>query len=53
MFPEPHLWGKFKMLINGQLNRVTDIGDLIMHALFPLVLCLKLLRLFWTGRSGG
>lgn len=51
LLPEPHLWGKFKMLVSGQLDRTTDIGDLIMHAFFPLLLCLKLARLFWTRRS--
>lgn len=51
--PEPHLLEKFKVLVNGQLNRATDIGDLIMHAFFPFVLCLKLVRLFWTRRFSG
>ncbi|CUH66680.1 hypothetical protein TG4357_02564 [Thalassovita gelatinovora] len=35
--PEPHLWGKLKMLIAGDLTRLIDIFDLCLHG-FPLAL---------------
>lgn len=30
-FPEPHIWEKLKMLVNGTLTRPIDIFDLLMH----------------------
>jgi hypothetical protein len=29
--PEPHLWEKLKMLAAGELTRLIDIFDLLMH----------------------
>jgi len=43
--PEPHLWEKLKMLVDGTLNRPIDIFDLVMHASLPLLLIAKLIRL--------
>ena len=42
--PEPHLWGKLKMLADGSLTRPVDIFDLIMHGSLPLLLLVKLAR---------
>lgn len=42
--PEPHLWQKLKLLAGGGLMRPLDVLDLLMHALLPLLLGLKLLR---------
>jgi len=39
--PEPHLVEKLRMLWQGTLQRPIDILDLIMHAVFPLLLLLK------------
>lgn len=50
-FPEPHLWEKLKMLVQGTLTRPIDIFDLVLHAAAPLLLILKLLRLGMTGIS--
>ena len=48
--PEPHLWEKLKMLAAGTLTRPIDIFDLILHASFPLLLAVKLIRMATTGR---
>ncbi|MCW8855574.1 MAG: RND transporter [Gammaproteobacteria bacterium] len=40
--PEPHLWQKIKMLINGELIKPIDIFDLIMHATPAILLIIKL-----------
>ncbi len=45
IFPEPHLWGKLKMLVAGGLVRPLDIFDLFMHGAPVLALVFKLLRM--------
>jgi hypothetical protein len=40
--PEPHLWGKLKMLATGTLIRPVDIFDMALHATPWLLLALKL-----------
>ena len=40
--PEPHLWGKLKMLFAGTLSRPMDIFDLFLHGTPLAVLLLKL-----------
>lgn len=52
-YPEPHLWEKLKMLVQGTLTRPLDIFDLLLHASAPLLLILKLLRMAMTARLGG
>ncbi|MCK5717627.1 MAG: RND transporter [Thiomargarita sp.] len=42
--PEPHLFEKIRMLIQGTLSRPLDIFDLCMHAAFPVLLLLKTVR---------
>ena len=42
--PEPHLWGKLKMLLNGSLVKPLDIFDLLFHGSAPLLLAIKLFR---------
>ena len=42
--PEPHLWQKLKMLVDGALHRPIDIFDLFLHGVPVLLLSLKLLR---------
>jgi len=44
-FPEPHVWEKLQMLMNGTLSRPVDIFDFFMHGTPWLLLTLKLLRL--------
>ena len=51
LVPEPHLWRKLAMLVDGQLHRAIDIGDLIMHVSLPLLLCLKIVRLVLIKRG--
>jgi hypothetical protein len=41
--PEPHLWEKLRMLVNGQLTRPLDIFDFILHASPLLLVAGKLL----------
>lgn len=41
--PEPHLWGKLKMLLAGTLVRPIDIFDLFLHGAPLLLLVLKML----------
>ncbi|BBB30890.1 hypothetical protein [Neptunomonas japonica] len=40
-FPQPHLFEKVHMLINGELSRGIDFFDLFLHGLFPFLLILK------------
>jgi hypothetical protein len=44
-FPEPHLWQKIKMLVAGTLVRPIDIFDLVFHAVGPVLLIIKLIRM--------
>lgn len=39
--PQPHLFEKIGMLVNGELSRGIDIFDLFFHGLFPLLLVAK------------
>ncbi|WP_028468734.1 hypothetical protein [Neptunomonas japonica] len=39
--PQPHLFEKVHMLINGELSRGIDFFDLFLHGLFPFLLILK------------
>lgn len=50
-FPEPHLWGKIKMLAAGELQRPLDWFDLLMHAAPIMVLALKAVRHLQLGRK--
>ena len=43
-YPQPHLLEKINMLIAGHLTRPIDIFDLFWHALFPVLLLLKIIR---------
>lgn len=45
MIPEPHLVEKTRMLMNGTLEKPTDIFDLLLHSSGTILLALKLLRL--------
>ena len=40
--PEPHLWQKLKMLMEGALTKPIDIFDLFFHATPLVLLILKL-----------
>jgi len=40
--PEPHLWQKLKMLMDGTLVKPLDMFDLFFHGTAPLLLILKL-----------
>ena len=42
--PEPHVWEKLKMLLNGTLTRPIDIFDFAMHGLPFMLLFLKLVQ---------
>jgi hypothetical protein len=42
--PEPHLWEKLKMLVNGTLTEPLDIFDLLLHGTPVVLLVLKLIR---------
>ena len=39
--PQPHLFEKIQMLLNGNLSSSIDIFDLLMHGIFPLLLIVK------------
>ncbi|HBQ36853.1 MAG TPA: RND transporter [Rhodobacteraceae bacterium] len=43
--PEPHIWQKLKMLMDGTLVKPLDIFDLLFHGLPWLILFAKLARL--------
>ncbi|MES9834237.1 MAG: RND transporter [Candidatus Thiodiazotropha sp. LLP2] len=42
--PEPHLWEKLKMLMDGTLHRPIDIFDLLMHGTPLVLLAIKVVR---------
>lgn len=44
--PEPHVWEKLKMLMNGVLVKPVDIFDFIFHGAAPALLITKFLRSF-------
>lgn len=43
--PEPHLWEKLKMLVDGTLQRPIDIFDLVMHGTPWVLLAAKLVSM--------
>ena len=43
--PQPHLWEKLNMLMDGTLSRPLDIFDLLMHSTPVVLLILKLVRM--------
>jgi len=43
-FPEPHVWEKLQMLMDGTLSRQVDIFDLFMHGTPWVLLPLKIFR---------
>ena len=43
--PEPHLFEKLRMLVDGTLTRPIDIFDLLLHAAPWLFLIVKLARM--------
>jgi len=47
--PEPHVWGKLKMLVAGELVRPIDIFDLLFHGIAWLLLGAKLARMAMTA----
>ncbi len=48
--PEPHLWGKLRMLAGGELTRPIDIFDLFLHGTPLLLLVAKLVRMSRVAR---
>lgn len=48
-FPEPHLVEKLRMLFNGTLKQTIDIFDLLMHAALPVLLVVKLIRMYFIS----
>jgi hypothetical protein len=49
--PEPHIWEKLKMLVNGTLSKPIDIFDLCMHST-PIVFALLKLWRQMQGEPG-
>jgi len=49
--PEPHVWEKLKMLMDGSLAKPIDIFDLFLHGTPWILLILKLGRLGLQRRS--
>ena len=41
--PQPHLFEKLQMLINGELSKGADVFDLFLHGAFPLLLIVKVI----------
>ena len=44
--PEPHLIEKIRMLLHAQLVKPMDIFDLFLHGTAPLLLMVKVIRLY-------
>lgn len=49
--PMPHLVEKFLMLLDGTLTKGIDIFDLFWHALFPVLLVVKIIRVIKLKKS--
>ncbi len=49
--PEPHLLEKTRMLFSGTLTRPLDIFDFAFHAALPILLIVRLVRIFLAGNS--
>ena len=49
--PQPHLFEKIQMLINGELSSGVDIFDFLLHAAFPLLLIIKAALLINSRKS--
>ncbi|MDT8384796.1 MAG: RND transporter [Gammaproteobacteria bacterium] len=39
--PQPHLWEKLTMLVDGSLTKPVDIFDLLWHSALPILLVVK------------
>ena len=48
--PEPHLFEKSRMLINGELIKPIDIFDLFWHSFLLLLLVIRLIRIKSAAR---
>ena len=48
--PEPHLFEKSRMLINGELIKPIDIFDLFWHSFLLLLLVIRLIRIKSSAR---
>ena len=42
LFPEPHVWEKLQMLVQGNLTRAIDWFDLVMHGTPWVLVALKI-----------
>ncbi len=42
--PQPHIWEKLNMLVNGELTKPIDIFDLLLHGTPWVLLIVKLIR---------
>ena len=42
--PQPHLWEKLNMLVEGMLTRPVDIFDLFWHSFLIVLVVIKLVR---------
>lgn len=40
--PQPHLWEKLNMLIDGSLTKPIDMFDLLWHSALPILVVVKL-----------
>ena len=49
-YPEPHLWHKIKLLMDGNLRRPLDIFDMFMHGAPWIVLVLKTVRQLFLSK---
>ncbi len=47
--PEPHLVEKIRMLLHAQLVKPIDIFDFFLHGTAPLLLLVKIFRLYLKG----
>ncbi len=44
--PEPHVWQKLKLLVAGDLTKLIDVFDLLLHGTPWLLLSFKVARAF-------
>ncbi len=49
--PEPHLVEKIRLLLTGELTRLIDIFDLLLHGIPWVLLLMKLALIFKTRQT--
>jgi hypothetical protein len=50
-YPEPHLWQKAKMLLDGELKRPEDLFDVLFHGALLILVGIKVKRDYFSSEE--